>query len=141
MELRECCLDRVFGYQSAAGFPHWMHECQGEAFDDATTNAEILRTETIPLGTRVALTILRKLYRQRGHGRKENALSRGMEQRAQGVAKAILPILRAEGLAFSSVAQSGTQWHPVQGQRRRANAMLDNPTGTSDTFIARVSRL
>lgn len=138
LEMRRCTFERVYGYQSAAAFPAWMSDCDAIEFDDASTNAEILRTERVPLQVRVALTILRKLFRQRGHGRKEKALSRGMDQNAQGCVPRILPLLKSEGLAFDTAAKGTTLWHPVQGQRRRANEMLDAGHQSHDPFLVAV---
>jgi hypothetical protein len=141
LTMRNCIFARVFGYQSASAFPSWMSDCDAVDFDDASTNAEILRTERMPLPVRVALTILRKLFRQRGHGRKEKALWRGMDQIAQRWVPKVLPILKSEGLAFDTTAKGTTLWHPVQGQRRRANEMLDAPDQSHDPFLIAVRAL
>lgn len=139
--VEDSIFERVFGVQGATSFPTWVVGCSAESYDDASTNADILRDGTLPVGVRVALTMLRKLFVQRGHGRKENALSRGMAQDARGRARRLLPILQSEGLAFAVSAKGTTLWHPVQGQRRRAQAMLDSPTTSQDPFLRRARSL
>jgi hypothetical protein len=133
--LHDCLFERVFGFESASSFPAWIQCCDAVSFDDAATNADIMRSDTLPVGVRVALTMLRKLFLQRGHGRKENALSRGMGQDAQSRVRSLLPRLHSEGIAFATSARGTTMWHPVQGQRRRVQAMLDAPGSSSDPFL------
>lgn len=139
--LHDCLFERVFGYQSAAAFPDWLKNCDAESFDDAATNADILRSAALPVGVRVGLTMLRKLFLQRGHGRKENALSRGMAQDAKTRVRKLLPILQTEGIAFATTARGSTLWHPVQGQRRRVQAMLDAPATSNDPFLIKARAL
>lgn len=136
-QLEDCVFERVFGYDSSTSFPDWIKGCDGIVFDDAATNADILRLSELPLGIRVALTVLRKLFFQRGSGRKENALFRGMAQDAQAIAKSLLPVLQSEGIAFPATTRGNKMWYPIQGERRRVQEILDAPTRTSDPFIRR----
>lgn len=141
LNLVDCLFERVFGYDGSTAFPSWIVDCDAENFDDTATNAEILRTSDMPIGVRVGLTMLRKLFLQRGHGRKENALSRGMDQSAQSQVRKLLAILKAEGIAFSMSARGTALWHPVQGQRRRVQAMLDAPSTSDDSFLIKARAL
>ena len=46
------------------------------------------------LGVRVCLTVLKKLYEQRGAGRKENALHRGLDGHARRLVPDVLQSFR-----------------------------------------------
>ncbi|WP_243303808.1 NACHT domain-containing protein [Geothrix oryzisoli] len=137
LQIEDCLFERVFGYDSAKSFPEWIKGCDGDIFDDVSTNADILRSTEMPIGIRVALTMLRKLYFQRGNGRKENALSRGMGQEAQAKVRNLLALLQSEGIAFTATVRGTKLWHPVQGQRRRVQSMLEAPMNSSDPFLVR----
>lgn len=59
----------VSGVQSATALPKGMFvECAFGAFDDASTNAAVLRLDIVP-PVKALMTVLRKLYLQAGGGR------------------------------------------------------------------------
>lgn len=123
------------------GLPAMFESCEIGQFDDEATNASILRAEHALVPVRVVLTMLRKLYRQRGGGRKQKALSRGMDQAAQAFVPRLLTLLRSEHLTFNTVAQGEPLWHPVHGQRRRVNAMLESAGTSTDPLFAKARLL
>ena len=67
---------------------------------------------SLPLGTRELLTILRKLYARRGSGRRESALYRGLDPRAQQLVEDVLRSLRREGFAIKSKQAEQAIWLP-----------------------------
>ena len=76
---QECFIDEIEGRVSETDLPAktFDNKCQFNTFSrTAETTAEVL-TLDLPLGTRVCLTVLKKLYERSGSGRKENALYRG----------------------------------------------------------------
>jgi hypothetical protein len=121
--------------------PEWIIRTDVGTFDEVATNAGILRSDDIPLGLRVGLTMLRKLFEQRGYGRNETALSRGMDPKGRTKVPALLELLKTEGIAFCCSVRGSTVWYPVQGQRRRAHTILDAPTSSRDTFVLRAKVL
>jgi len=108
-----------------------------EAFENPaqTTNA-ILGLE-LPLGTRVVLTILKKLYAQSGSGRRESAFIKGLDPRAQQVVPAAVVLLRRRGFATRTKQGDQIVWLPTKSStvRKRALGMLASPHTSDDPLI------
>lgn len=139
--IQDCLFETAFGIHGDDSIPEWITNCTAVVFDGATTNADILRRESLPIGVRVALTVLRKLFIQHGHGRKENALSRGMSQEAQRRVGPLLSLIASERIAFSLSVRGESLWHPIQGQRRRVQEMIDAPMTSRDPFLVEARML
>ena len=102
-------------------------ECDVEQFDaTARTTKGILGLASLSPEQRVALTILKKLYAQRGTGRKESALFRGLDAKHRDVVPAVLDALRAERLAASAKQGSTVIWLPTKGHGLRVKKMLES---------------
>jgi hypothetical protein len=135
-----CLIDRVNGAGDARGLPPWVEKCEVAEFDQAQTNAAILRL-AIPLPVKVLLTILRKLFVQRGSGRRESALHRGLDQQCAKLVKPILEIVRTEGIAYCSPSSSGPIWHGNRVHRKRIFTLLSSPRTNTDPLMAYVNKL
>lgn len=107
-----------------------------ESADAAGTTNQVLQLD-LPLGTKVMLTILKKLYERRGSGRRENALHRGLDHNARRLVPDILQILQSEGLAMPLARQGDTVWLPVRTERKRVGDMLSAPIHSHDPAIKR----
>lgn len=136
-KFRECLIDELEGRVSAADLPKGRFDegCQIEKFSStAETTAEVLRLD-IPLGARVCLTVLRKLYEQSGSGRRENALYRGLDGRAQRVVPKVLQILQTQGFVFRDTSRSNVIWRPARSHRDRVRRIIAAPTATDDLVL------
>lgn len=138
---KSCLLGRVVGAKDPKGLPHGVFDdaCSFEAFEaSAATTSGILALNELPLGARVALTVLKKLYVQRGAGRRDGALYRGLDQRAQRYVPEVLGLLQREQLAIKS--RQGTQvvWLPERSSTGRVRKMLASPAGSADPLIQAV---
>ena len=80
------------------------------------------------------LTILKKLYRQRGSGRAISAFYRGVGPDVRAKMDAVLDLMLHEGFA----TRERNIYRPVQAQRVRANEILDNPNLTRDELVTRL---
>jgi len=112
-------IERIIGCSEQEFLPHWLASSEVRTFDEFCTNAQIMEEKRLRLPVRVMLTVLRKLYYQKGHGRKENALFRGLDQGARKFVEPVMEILTREKAAFSIRNRSIRIWHTVAGQRRR----------------------
>lgn len=130
-----CLIGRVDGASESRGLPEWMVDATVQEFESAGTTSAILSL-SLPLATRVLLTIVRKLFVQRGKGRAESALRRGLDPSAQAYVDGILTILQGEKIVFSTAAGSGRIWHGNRDQRERVLRMLASP-GSSDDIVSR----
>lgn len=129
----DCIVDRVTGVPSRDGLPpRKFINCEFGAFDDASTNAAILKLDVSP-GLKALLTILRKLYMQAGGGRQLAALRRGLPGGGE-VHKRIEPalkLLEREGM----VTIVGNVAHPVRRHASRVHKILAGGDLSADALV------
>ncbi|MFG3000526.1 hypothetical protein [Streptomyces sp. NPDC048340] len=112
----------------------------GEFLDSAERNADVLRS-SLPEGVRVMIMILRKLYLQRGSGRAEGALVRGMEQASRALVPGCLEAIKRENLAAPIKLNGRTVWLPSRSDQKRVNAFIQAPRGSGDPLFGMGARL
>ena len=112
-------------------------DCVFDCFaESAQTTSKILNS-TLDMGTKVLLTILKKVYFQRGSGRRESALYRGLDHAARRVVPDVIDLLAREGLILKSKANDGTLWLPVRAQSVRVQRILVAPNRTVDPLLSK----
>ncbi len=113
-------------------------ECEIGAFEESAQTTRGIMSLSLPRGTKVMLTVLKKLYAQSGSGRKASAFYRGLDTQAQALVDEVLSLLRREGLVTKSARGSQQIWLPTRTQdsRRRALAMLAAPNAPTDPVMA-----
>jgi hypothetical protein len=97
----------------------------------------------LPLGEKVLLTVLKKIFIQSGSGRKENALLRGLDHNARRLVPAILRLLQSEGV-ISPYRRGGldmTIWVPNRGQMRRVAKIIESPHTCSDPLLKKANQV
>ena len=107
-------------------------ECTFDSFAESGDTTSQLLSTSLPIGQRVGLTILRKLYMQRGSGRKENAFLRGLGQAEQMRVSQVLDTLRKHGLAVRSQVGRERVWIPARRATARVHKMIEGPTTCED---------
>lgn len=140
---QECFVEELEGRVSEADLPEGKFDkgCVIDKFvKEAKTTADVL-TLDLPMGTRVCLTILKKLYEQSGSGRKENALHRGMDSRARRYVPGVLRLLQSERLALPDRSRGTTIWRPDRSQRARVGRMMAAPTTEKDRILVESGKL
>jgi len=140
---RGCFIDELEGRVSRADLPtqKFDADCIIENFvETAETTAAVLDLD-LPLGTRVCLTVLKKLYERRGSGRKENALHRGLDHHGRRLVSDVLRVLQSEGLASPYKRKGATIWLPDRSSRRRVGRMIAAPTSSKDRVLGQCSNL
>ncbi len=133
-----CYFSVVEGRASSQDMPAEIFpDCEYDYFDTTTTTTDsILQLET-PLASKVLLTILKKLYAQRGTGRRESALFRGLDQRAQRLVPDVLDLLRKHGFAVKTKLREQDVWLPAKSSHviRRARQLLAAPSSAGDILL------
>ena len=78
-----CFFAEVHGHVSSKDLPPTVFdkECLFGEFPESLETTDAILDLDLPLGVRVLLTMLRKLYQRSGRGRRENALYRGLDQK------------------------------------------------------------
>ncbi|HDV6324160.1 TPA: hypothetical protein RJR39_000190 [Burkholderia cenocepacia] len=132
-------IGRVVGVSSRVGVPEKIisSDCEVEAYDNVSTNSAVLKLDMQPQ-LKALLTILRKLYKQAGGGRKISAFSRGITR--PDVLRFIDPVLSVlERHQFVSIFNSIV--HPVRRQAGRVESILAAPAIVDDPMTLEVKNL
>ncbi|MEU1208016.1 NACHT domain-containing protein [Nocardia sp. NPDC005825] len=122
----------IIGFlDGASSLPEWLEsyfsKCSIEQFSQqSSTTAGILQLSIDPTD-RVALTILKKIYNQRGSGRRESALTRGLDQASRNLVPHALSKLISEGWIHKTTSGGNTLYLPVKGRRASARRALEKP--------------
>lgn len=128
-----CLIGKISGASSRGGVPSSVlsEDCEVDCFDNVSTNSAVLKLD-LPPSVKALLTILRKLYKQAGGGRKVSAFSRGITQ--PDVLRCIDPILGIlQKHQFISIFNSVV--HPVRRQSGRVESILASPALSDDAVL------
>jgi hypothetical protein len=114
-----------------------FRDCTFDIFENPAQTTNAILALGLPTGTKVVLTILRKLYAQRGSGRRESALHRGLDARANELVPQALGLLRRHGFATRSRQADQVVWlrSKPSEYRRRALSILAAPTTSADPLL------
>ena len=118
--------------EGLAGVPEWLKpnfaDTQIERFSTtAQTTAGIMQLK-IDRESRVALTVLKKVFSQRGSARKEGALSRGLAPTDRGVVPSVLAELVSKGWIRKDDSGSNVLYVGAKDRRKEALRALEAPT-------------
>ena len=137
-----CHFGSVNGRTSAKELPDGRFEqCSFDTFlDDSRTTSGIMALP-LPMGVRVALTILKKLYAQKGSGRKEQALYRGLDPSRHEFVRRVLEALGREPLLVRGKIGNQVMWWPIPTARARVSAIPEAPLTSRDPVLDDLARL
>ncbi len=131
-----CYFGQIDGRIGERDLPPIFDGCMFDGFSEsAATNAAIM-SSSLATGAKVLLTILRKLYLQRGGGRKESALYRGLDHRDRRLVPEVLGLVASAGLAAKGRAGDATIWMPIRAETARVRKILVAPTTCGDVLVA-----
>lgn len=129
-KFKSCIVALLSGRNSATSCPADMFDtgCDISAFYDAyETNAQTLRSG-LGIEKAILVTVLRKLFIQRGRGRKENAFYRGVEPRHRSLVKEALDFVARENFAApSGMAGSDKVYLPNYSKSSLAISIINDP--------------
>ncbi|MDG9702677.1 NACHT domain-containing protein [Streptomyces sp. DH37] len=102
-------------------------ECEIEGFASLSqTTAGIMQLKQ-SVDVKIALTILKKIYSQRGSGRKESGLFRGLDPAIRGRVPAVLSALQSQGWIHRIVSGREPIYVGVKEERANALRILEDP--------------
>ncbi|WP_439826963.1 hypothetical protein [Aeromonas enteropelogenes] len=139
IHFNNCIISKVKGISSRAGLPKstFSDSCECDVFDYMGTNNAVLKSDLEP-NVKALLTVLRKLYKQSGAGRKMNALTRGM--RDNSITSLIPSILKVlEKHEFIRIYNNVV--HPVRKKSDRVEQILDTISICKDPLVDDVRAL
>jgi hypothetical protein len=131
-----CEIAVVEGRVSIHDLPEGVFEqnCRFETFADARTNVGIFELD-LPEGTKVLLSILTKLFLQSGGGRRESALSCGLDHRSRRLVPDVLGLLQREKVAVRTHQAQQVVWIPMRDQSARVRRILASPSTSNDLLV------
>jgi len=105
-------------------------------FTESADNMSAILRLNLPDYTRVAMTILQKVFVQSGKSRMENALYRGpLDARQKQLIPVVLENLEKQGAIRRIRRRDATLWAPNRGMSKRVWTILDAPTTTKDDLV------
>ncbi|BCK88513.1 hypothetical protein MIZ01_2317 [Sideroxyarcus emersonii] len=134
-----CLISRIGGVANDDGLPRNIigTDCEIIQYDNMATNNAVLQLDISPQ-LKALLTILRKLYKQSGAGRKLEALTRGITQ--TDVQNYIDPVLQVlERNEFITIFNKVV--HPVRKKGSRVEKILNSPRISTDPIVAEITAL
>ncbi|ARP98613.1 hypothetical protein CAK95_05600 [Pseudorhodoplanes sinuspersici] len=112
------------GVSSQGAIPAWLSGNSIEVFSSIATTSRI-RAANLEPTQKVLVTVLRKTFFQKGAGRKEEALLRGLGKLVKsGVLDRILGKLISEGLLRKEKGDGGNLYIPVRSETQRVGKIL-----------------
>jgi predicted thioredoxin/glutaredoxin len=128
-----------FGQVDLQGLP--FVDCEFQRFEGSMATTQSVMNTTLPIGVRVLVSVLKKIYERRGDGRKEGGLSRGLELSVRHLVPSILQILRSEGLVSDVKKGTETVWVRVKAQQGRVGRIIAAPNACNDDVVVKARRL
>jgi len=125
---QDCLIGHVEGATAIPKeFASKFTNCEiGGYSDQLQTTAGIMQLK-MPAKLRISLTILKKIYSQRGTGRKEGALSRGLSPQLRPLVPEVIEDLMKYGWITASSSRGESIYLPVKNRRTQALKALDKP--------------
>ncbi|MBK3578552.1 NACHT domain-containing protein [Streptomyces sp. MBT65] len=125
---RSCLIGLLDG---AAGVPVALAEkfidCEFESFSSLSQTTVGIMQLKLSDDAKIALTVLKKIYSQRGSGRKESGLSRGLDPAIRGRVPAVLTALQSQGWIHRIVSGREPIYVGVKEKRAYALRILEEP--------------
>ena len=143
VRFHDCMIDQLEGAASAQDVPAGMltGSTSVETYSAFTaTNGAVMKS-TLPEPVKVLLTILRKLFMQRGTGRQYGALRRGLPTGLIRYVDSIIAMVKANGFAEDVYVDRRTILIPNRTRSADALAIINGPNTSTDPLITSVRAL
>lgn len=124
----DCLIGNIEGRGSEKDLPTSnFNSCEFGNFSSAyLVNNDVLNSD-LPLGVRVLVVTLRKIYTQAGGSRLESALLRGLDHRARMLAPDIIESLISNGFLVKCGRQGKTIYSGTRAMRKDALEIIQSP--------------
>lgn len=142
VELVECDINTLHGVSSKSVAPAWIKNC---SIKDVIgiTNSSRIKSSGLPPAQKLFLSIVHKIFFQRGGGRKENTLFRGGYGQAfdKRIYEQILSKLISNGIIHPSKDSSGAIYNPNREFTHRMAAIRDQLTLSKDPLWIEIGQI
>lgn len=140
--LRSCLIGTAEGVVSNSDLSHvHFFNCEVDQYaNEYSVNNEVLST-TLPLGVRVLVVTLRKIFTQSGSARLESALVRGLDHRARMVAPEVIDVLRRNHFVVEAGRQGKIAYSGNRSKRKDALSIIQSPNSYQHPIIRECAAL
>jgi hypothetical protein len=140
-----CYVDELEGRSSCKDLPLGVFDasCEIVKFSEAPDTTNAISGMDLPLGAKVLLTVLKKIYLQSGSGRKENALQRGLDHHGRRLVTPVLRLLQTEGIVapYKRGGLDMTIRVPDRSKTARVAKIITSPRTCNDILLDKASNL
>ena len=141
---RDCVIENLSGLTREGDMPKELLKGSSsiEHFVGiASTNAELLTSDELPLSVAVLLTILKKAFFQAGGGRQEAAFYRGLDHRAKAYVPEVIKVLERHDFLEKSGRGGAPIWLARKDKLSEAKSMRDAPLRSQHPVLDAVRSL
>lgn len=140
---KKCIFGLVIGRTGQKDLPEgWFDDgCTFQAFTSIDPDTASIMRSDLPVPVKVLLTVSKKLFRQRGAGRREGAFYRGLDSPSQRFVAAVLDIVKSEDLAEPTLQNRTKVWVPLRSAQERVPRILEAPSQSRDRAVLRTREL
>lgn len=130
--------NRVSGAASYSGLPSWVQLDLVDIFDSVQTVAEIKKAGLSP-AHEILVAVLKKTFRQKGAGRKEEALLRGFGAgTSKKIATSVVNLLLRRDILTRHKGDEGWIYSPSRSHSDRVSTLLAELRSSSDPLWSEV---
>jgi hypothetical protein len=130
------------GLSSADKLPSWISDCEIVATESVSNSARI-KASNLPAAQKLFLSVIQKIFFQRGGGRKASSLYKGGfgQPYDRKIIDQILSILVNDGYIEKSKDSSGAIYNPKREYTAKMKAIKDQLTLSKDELWLRIQSL
>lgn len=134
VQVVDAVVESLIGVRGDAELPSWVTVAEVIRYKFPETNAEILRSRQYPLPVRLGVVVLRKVFVQKGRGRRESALVRGIDPSVLTLARSVIRELETLGYVRSRRTGGGEPIvHPARARVPEMLAKLSRAPDLDET--------
>lgn len=137
----DCMVGVIDGRTNEKDLPACFIECNVDQYSDNYSVNDAVLDASLPLGLRVLVVSLRKIYVQSGKARLESALLRGLDHRAKMMAPEVVALMRRHGFLVEGGRQGKVTYSGVRGKRAAALAIIQAPASSTSDIAKEARRL
>jgi AraC-like DNA-binding protein len=137
-------IDHIEGRANAANINQNMfRNCPIASFSEVpATNAAVLEDQGLEPGVKALVIVLRKLFVQKGGGRRENAFYRGVPGLSQKMISEVLELTaRAEYAQRNKRGGAEAVWVPNRRMAGRVSSILLSPKSSAEAIVIAARRI
>jgi hypothetical protein len=141
LTISKCVITKAIGVSDRKGLPVWVSDSEVDSYD-SLANLSSIKNVRLSIQHRILVAILKKTYFQKGRGRQEAALLRGLGQiDRHGYTSKILAYLVNNGILEKAKGDHGDIYVPVLKRKRRVGSMLSELNMSTDEIWSHVASL